>query len=84
MLKDKVAKKLISLRGDRSREEVAEAVEISVSALQMYENGQRIPKDKIKIRLANYYGVSVQYLFFEDQLHELCSGEHVSTSASTA
>lgn len=72
MLKRSVAKKLIALRGKRSREEVAKAVGISVSALQMYENGKRMPKDEIKIKLANFYGVTVQYLFFEEQLHETC------------
>lgn len=75
LLKLKVAEKLVKLRANRSREEVAGAIQTSVSALQMYENGQRMPKDDIKIRLANYYGVSVQYLFFEDQLHESCSSK---------
>lgn len=58
------SKKLIELRGDRPRETVSKAVGISVSALQMYENGERTPRDWIKIKLADYYGVSVQYLFF--------------------
>lgn len=75
ILKSKVAEKLVKLRANRPREEVAGAIKTSVSALQMYENGQRTPKDEIKIRLANYYGVSVQYLFFEDQLHESCSSQ---------
>ncbi|PGU99209.1 transcriptional regulator, partial [Bacillus cereus] len=41
---------LINLRNEKSREEVARAVGISVSTLQMYENGQRIPRDNIKIK----------------------------------
>lgn len=73
-----VAEKLIMLRGERSREEVAKAVGISVSALQMYENGQRIPKDDIKVRLSQYYNVSVQYLFFDHKLHDSCGQMHVS------
>ncbi|MMZ52795.1 HTH-type transcriptional regulator Xre [compost metagenome] len=72
MNKDLIAKKLVSLRGESSREEVAAEIGISVSALQMYENGQRIPRDEIKIRLANYYSVTVQALFFENQPHILC------------
>ncbi|PFJ82554.1 helix-turn-helix domain-containing protein, partial [Bacillus cereus] len=40
---ERVAKNLINLRNEKSREEVARAVGISVSTLQMYENGQRIP-----------------------------------------
>ena len=54
---------LIALRGDRSREEVAKALEISASALAMYELGYRVPRDEIKRRMADYYGVSIQELF---------------------
>lgn len=60
---ERVAKNLINLRNRKSREEVARAVGISVSTLQMYENGQRIPRDNIKIKLANFYGVTVQTIF---------------------
>ncbi|WP_066147776.1 helix-turn-helix transcriptional regulator [Anoxybacillus sp. P3H1B] len=64
MNKEKIAETLVTLRGSRSREEVARALKISVSALQMYENAQRVPKDEIKLRIANYYGVSVESIFF--------------------
>lgn len=67
MNKDNMVDKLISLRGDRSRMEVANEVGISVSALQMYENGQRIPRDDIKVKLARFYGVSVEYLFYDGE-----------------
>ncbi|QWI78141.1 helix-turn-helix transcriptional regulator (plasmid) [Bacillus mycoides] len=60
---ERVAENLINLRNGRSREEVAKAVGISISTLQMYENGQRIPRDNIKIKLANFYGVTVQTIF---------------------
>jgi transcriptional regulator with XRE-family HTH domain len=68
----KIAKKLIELRGEKSREEVANALNISISALQMYENAQRVPKDEIKVKIAEYYAVSVQKLFFEDESHISC------------
>lgn len=64
MNKSEIAATLISLRGNKSREEVAKTLEISVSTLQMYENGQRIPKDEIKIRIADYYKKSVGEIFF--------------------
>ncbi len=57
-------KKLMELRGDRSRREVSDAVNISISALTMYESEERMPRDSIKIALANYFGVSVEWLFF--------------------
>jgi putative transcriptional regulator len=63
--KEIIAKKLFNLRGDKTREEVANDLDISVSALQMYENGQRVPKDEIKIKIANYYGLTVQEIFFD-------------------
>lgn len=59
-----IAEKLISLRGDKSREEVAKANGISVSALVMYETGKRIPRDEIKLSLARYYNSSVEEIFF--------------------
>ncbi|WP_340395665.1 helix-turn-helix transcriptional regulator [Paenibacillus sp. FSL E2-0177] len=65
MMKELIAKRLISLRGDDSREETAQAVGISVSALQMYENGQRVPRDEIKIKLASHYKRTVQSIFFD-------------------
>lgn len=58
-----IAEKLISLRGDKSREEVAKANGISVSALVMYETGKRIPRDEIKLSLARYYNSSVEEIF---------------------
>lgn len=64
MNKNAIANRLVELRGNRSQEEVAKAVNISTSALSMYENGSRVPRDEIKIRLAAFYGKSVQYIFF--------------------
>ena len=54
--------KLIALRGERSQEEVAKALGISISALSMYEQGNRIPRDEVKIRMAEYYGISIEAL----------------------
>lgn len=59
-----VAERLIQARGDKKREEVAAAVGVSLSAITMYERGERIPRDETKIKLANYYKTTVQELFF--------------------
>lgn len=59
-----MGEKLRKLRGAKPRKEVAEACGISVSALAMYEAGERIPRDEVKIRLAAYYNRSVNYIFF--------------------
>lgn len=64
MDKEKIAKALIDLRAKKSREQVASALGISVSALAMYEVGARVPRDEIKKKLAEYYGKTVQEIFF--------------------
>lgn len=59
-----IAERLREARGQMSREQVANIVGISVSALSMYENGLRVPRDEIKCRLAGLYEKTVQELFF--------------------
>jgi putative transcriptional regulator len=59
-----IAERLRTLRGDIPRETVCNAVGISTSALAMYENGERIPRDSIKIAIAKFYGKSVETIFF--------------------
>jgi transcriptional regulator with XRE-family HTH domain len=70
-----VAEKLVKLRGDKSRETVAKACGISISALAMYERGERIPRDDIKVRLAEYYNRSVNFIFFDLNEHKKCTKE---------
>ena len=60
-----IGSKLVLLRGNRSQKEVADSIGISVSALSMYETDNRVPRDSVKIRLADYYKVTVQELFFD-------------------
>lgn len=70
-----IAKKLIDLRGGRTQEEVAKALSISKSALSMYENGQRVPRDEIKIRISRYYRQSIESIFF-NQINDTKCGEN--------
>lgn len=64
--KEKIGRRLRELRGPRDAQEVANALGISTSALFMYERGERIPRDQIKVKLAQYYGLPVQEIFFDD------------------
>ena len=48
----------------KSLHDVSMALDISKSALAMYEIGKRIPRDNVKVKLAAFYGVSVEALFF--------------------
>ncbi len=59
-----IAEKLIKLRGETLQIEVASAIGVAQSTYAMYESGKRIPTDEIKIRIANYFGKSVQEIFF--------------------
>jgi len=59
-----IGKRLVELRGDRSQAEIAEKIGTSVSALSMYERGERIPRDEIKVKIAEVYKKSVQSIFF--------------------
>lgn len=57
-------------RGSKTLKEVADEVNITQSALAMYERGQRSPRDEIKERIAQYYKKPVGYLFFGGEINE--------------
>ena len=59
-----IGERLIKLRGSIPRDTVAKSIGISVSAISMYENGERIPRDAIKIKLADFYGKKCAGNFF--------------------
>ena len=59
-----IGRRLKQARGDSTRKEIAAKAQISVSALAMYERGERIPRDEIKARLAKIYGIPIERLFF--------------------
>lgn len=45
-------------------EEVAESIGISVSSYLKYESGLRNPRDEVKVKIANYFGRSIGFIFF--------------------
>ena len=55
---------LKELRGDRRQEDIANGLGITKSAWAMYERGERIPRDEIKVRIANYFKRTVEEIFF--------------------
>ena len=59
-----IGKRLRELRGDVPRSVVARKLKISYSAMAYYESGERLPSDRVKVMLANYYGMTVQDIFF--------------------
>lgn len=63
---EKIGERIKGLRTERGEtaEELAKSIGISSSAIGMYENGQRIPRDEIKIRIAEHFTVPVESIFF--------------------
>lgn len=62
----KTGQKLKDLRGNRTQDDIAKSLRISRSSYQMYENGKRIPRDTVKVKLAKFYNVPVSSLFFDE------------------
>lgn len=60
----KIAEKLIELRGEMTQKYVAEKIGITTSALSNYENGIRVPRDEIKVKIAKFYQKSIEEIFF--------------------
>ena len=56
--------KMLRLKKGLTQEELAKETGVGVSAISMYEQGNRIPRDEIKIRLAKFFEESVEYIFF--------------------
>ncbi len=56
--------KLKELRGNRSQEEMANEIGITKSSWAMYERNERVPRDEVKVKIATYFGKTVQEIFF--------------------
>lgn len=65
----KIGEKIRKLRGSESRESFARKIGVSPSALSMYETGKRIPRDEIKLTIAEKTGKSVEDIFFSEIVH---------------
>lgn len=52
----------------KTQREVADETGISYSMIQLMEQGRRNPSDRNKVKLAKYYGKSVEHLFFSNEI----------------
>ena len=57
--------KLRKLRGEKSKNEVAAAIGVSASSYIKYERDERNPSDHVKQKIADYFGRSVGFIFFD-------------------
>ena len=55
---------LRKLRGSKSMGEVAKAIGVTRSAYVKYERNERYPRHEVMFRIAQYYGNSVDSIFF--------------------
>ncbi len=53
-----------ALRGNESKESVAKKIGVTLSSWTKYERDERVPRDEVKVRIATYFGKSVQEIFF--------------------
>ena len=63
-----IGQRIKSLREELglSREQFSNEVGITLSAVSMYENGQRIPRDEIKVKISRVLKTSIEALFFTE------------------
>lgn len=60
-----VGQKIRELRGNLTQEELGNALGCTKMAISQYETGLRMPNDKMKVEIANYFGVTVGSIFFK-------------------
>jgi transcriptional regulator with XRE-family HTH domain len=60
----------LRIKAGKSMNDVSGDLDISVSAISLYESGKRIPRENIKKQLAKYYGVTVPDIFYAKEVHE--------------
>ena len=64
--KKEIGERLRSLRGSRTQEEVAKALRVTTMAISLWESGQRMPNDDMKVKIATYYKKTVMSIFFKE------------------
>lgn len=62
------ADKLKQLREEKgiSQLELSKQIGVSPSSITMYEQGERVPRDYVKIKIADFFGETVENIFFNN------------------
>ena len=63
MEKGSTLRELRLMRG-LTQEKIAKDLRITKSSWAMYERGERVPRDEIKVKMAVYFNTSVEELFY--------------------
>ncbi|PTX53961.1 DNA-binding XRE family transcriptional regulator [Melghirimyces profundicolus] len=78
-----LGKRLKALRGKRTQEDIAKALDISRARYSHYENGRSEPDTEMLQKMADLFGVSTDYLLgrtndpaqsFDEELREIIQG----------
>jgi len=69
---------LFTLRGDVSRSAVAEELNITPQMLGAIERGDRTPSLTLAKKIADYYGKSVDEIFFEQNGNKMCPNKNTA------
>lgn len=65
-LKKSTTSKITALRekNNISKRTLAEALGVSINTIDSYEQGERVPRDEMKVKISKYFNVSVLDLFY--------------------
>lgn len=66
MDKNIIGKRLKDLRGERTLEDVGKDLQVTAMAVSLWERGERIPNDDMKLKISNYFGVPLFDIFFAE------------------
>lgn len=70
--------KLIFLRGNSPRSRIARQLGITPQMLGAIERGTREPSLALAKKIADYYGVSIEDIFFDELGNEMCQKDSKS------
>lgn len=60
-----VGERLKKLRGTKTLAEVGKDLNVTAMAVSNWENGERMPNDDMKVKIAAYYETTVSDIFFK-------------------
>ena len=55
--------KELRIKQGMTQKEMADKLGITKSSWAMYERGERVPRDEIKVKIAKFFGTTVEPLF---------------------
>ncbi len=61
--------KFLRKRKGLTQTDVAKALKVGITTYNAWETGQNIPRDEMKVKIAEFYGLSVGYIFFKPIAH---------------